>query len=274
MSSNGSDANNRSDSSENKPTPLDAETVLDAAGEGILVVDRDLKILWMNRRFRELATSRNGSLPSANTTCFEFMHNRGEPCLQCEALKTFQTGQQASCIHHSPEDKYWESVASPIFDNQGNVNQAVMVVRDVTERVFLEGRIESIYLMGLELSRLDPTQLAGKNIDERIEIIKVNVIRHTQKLIPLDSLVIRQLDERTGELKVMIREGYDPVTDDALRRKKIFVNAEGQGITGYVAATGKSYLCQDTRTDPLVKEPTVEFRTQIALIEPDLELNF
>ena len=238
---------------------MDVRKVLDAASDGIVVVDHDLKILWMNKRLREQAQEKDTVLGLA---CFQFFHGRGEVCLDCEAVETFRTGKQATCVHQGTEGRYWESVASPIFDDAGQVSHVVMMVREVTERVFLEGRIESIYRTGLELSRMDPVQLAGKNVDERIEIIKVNVIRHTQKLIRFDSLVIRQLDERTGELKVMIREGYDTVTDEVLRRKKVYARAEGQGITGYVAATGQSYLCRDAHVDPLVKDPTVEFRAQ------------
>ncbi len=227
-----------------------------------MVVDRDLRIVWLNKRLRELAKRRKAGVGSA---CFELFHDRSEMCVDCEAAETFRTGRRALCIHQGDEGRYCESVASPILDADGNVTQVVMVVRDVTERVFLEGRIESIYRAGLEMSRMDPVEMAGRNIDERIEMIKVNVIRHTQKLLSLDSLVIRQLDERTGELRVIIREGYDPATDEALRRKKTFARAEGQGITGYVAATGKSYLCQDAMNDPLVKDPTVEFRAQVTV---------
>jgi len=236
-----------------------AAKVLDAISDGIMVVDRDLKVVWMNRPLREQARRTELDIGSP---CFRIFHDRSEVCRDCEAMETFRTGTQASCIHQGVDDRYWESMASPIVDESGAVTHVVMIVREVTQRVFLKGRIESIYRAGVELTRMDPVQLAGKNTDERIELIKVNVIRHTQKLIAFDSLVIRQLDEKTGELKVMIREGYDPVTDEVLRRKKVYARAEGEGITGYVAATGQSYLCRDAYTDPLVKDPTVDFRAQ------------
>ena len=241
---------------------LDVRKVLDAASDGIVLVDRDLKILWMNKRIREQA---QGKPEGVGIACFEFFHGRGEVCLDCEAVGTFKTGRQTTCVHQGADGRYWESVASPIFDDVGQVTHVVMMVREVTERVFLEGRIESIYRTGLELSRMDPAQLAGKNVDERVEIIKTNVIGHTKKLVRFDSLVIRQLDERTGELKATIREGYDSAAEEALRRKQVFARAEGQGITGHVAATGESYLCRDARVDPLVKDPTVEFRAQVTV---------
>ena len=141
MSSSEGDEPGFSRSPDDKPVKVDAATVLDATSEGILIVDNTLRVLWMNKRFRDLAEHKNGSQPDVNMVCFELLHDRSEPCTECEALKVFQTGRRASCVHRSPEDRCWESVASPIFDADGRVTKAVIVVRDVTERVFLESRI-------------------------------------------------------------------------------------------------------------------------------------
>ena len=252
----------RSVASPTPEMPVAPATVLDAISEGLVVVDRELKVLWMNRRLRDWGDRAGGYI---NSPCFRIFHDRAEVCPDCEALETFRTGKRAVRVHQSVDGRFWESVSSPIFDEGGRVSHVLMVVRDVSERVFLESRIESIYRAGVELSRMEPAELARKSVDERIEMIKVNVISHTQKLLPFDSLLIRQLDERTGELRVMIREGYDPDTDELLRRKKVFAAPEGQGITGYVAASGKSYLCRDAETDPLVSQPTVSFRSQVTV---------
>ena len=40
------------------------------------------------------------------------------------------------------------------------------------------------------------------------------------------------------------------MTEEAANRV-LYAKAEGNGVTGYVAASGKSYLCSDTTTDPL-----------------------
>ena len=35
------------------------------------------------------------------------------------------------------------------------------------------------------------------------------------------------------------------------KNRVLYAEAQGNGVTGFVAATGKSYLCEDTGTDPL-----------------------
>ena len=43
------------------------------------------------------------------------------------------------------------------------------------------------------------------------------------------------------------------MTEQAAQRV-LYARQEGNGVTGFVAATGKSYLCSDTATDPLYIE--------------------
>jgi CheY-like chemotaxis protein len=49
------------------------------------------------------------------------------------------------------------------------------------------------------------------------------------------------------ELKKLLSEG---LTSDAAKRP-LFARTRDNGVTGFVAATGKSYLCEDTSEDPL-----------------------
>ncbi len=42
--------------------------------------------------------------------------------------------------------------------------------------------------------------------------------------------------------------------DEAANKRRLFARPHGQGVTGFVAATGKSYLCEDTAEDPLYIE--------------------
>src|SRR5262249_31608014 len=65
-----------------------------------------------------------------------------------------------------------------------------------------------------------------------------------------DVVEIRLLDRHTGRLEPLLEEGMTP---EAAKRV-LYARAEGNGVTGFVAATGKSYLCPDTATDPLYIE--------------------
>jgi CheY-like chemotaxis protein len=45
----------------------------------------------------------------------------------------------------------------------------------------------------------------------------------------------------------------------------LYARAEGNGVTGFVAATGKSYLCPDTATDPLYIEGSAGARSSLTV---------
>ena len=256
-------------------TGVDPQGVLSAIQEGLAVISRDLCILWANKAFEHrgshAAVPGPDGAPSdagggiVGVPCYRFLHDRNEACIGCEVVETFNTARQAKRVHQTMDGSYWESVSSPVFNGLGEVVQAVLVTRDVSERVFLESKIESIYQAGKHLASLDWAQLSRMTLDERIEHIKQNVVSHTEKLLKLDSLVIRQLDERTGELKPMIYVGHSSDEEKAIRDLKVLAQREGYGITGYVAATGQSYLCRNAATDPLIRRQTTEFGSQVTV---------
>src|SRR5207245_1596049 len=85
------------------------------------------------------------------------------------------------------------------------------------------------------------------SIDERIELLKLNIRRLTHDLLHYDVIEIRLLDRHTGMLVPLLQEGMTPEAGG----RALHAKAEDNGTTGFVAATGKSYLCPDTTTDPL-----------------------
>src|SRR5262249_52733813 len=97
---------------------------------------------------------------------------------------------------------------------------------------------------------LTPEQLAEMPVEERIELLKHNIRKFTHDLLHYDVIEIRLLDRTTGKLEPLLEEGMTP---EAAGRV-LYAKAEGNGVTGFVAATGKSYLCPDTANDPLYIE--------------------
>src|SRR5437764_7222003 len=61
-----------------------------------------------------------------------------------------------------------------------------------------------------------------------------------------DHFVVRLLDRRSNKLEMVISAGL-PV--EALNLD-LFATSEGNGISCYVAATGRSYICPDVERDP------------------------
>ena len=66
-------------------------------------------------------------------------------------------------------------------------------------------------------------------------------------MLNFDVFEVRTLDESTCELHPLLAAGIKPEA----QQRTLRAEASGNGVTGYVAATGASYLCEDTREDPL-----------------------
>jgi len=108
-------------------------------------------------------------------------------------------------------------------------------------------QILDLHKAGRELAALSADQLADMSVAERIELLKLNIRRFTRDLLHYEVVEIRLLDPQTGRLEPLVQEGMTPQAAN----RALLASCEGQGVTGYVAATGKSYLCPDISADPL-----------------------
>ena len=84
------------------------------------------------------------------------------------------------------------------------------------------------------------------NVEARVELLKANLRRTIRDLLKYDTIEVRLLDRKTGELKPLLEDGMLP---EAAGRA-LYACPTGNGVTGFVASTGESYLCQDTANDP------------------------
>jgi CheY-like chemotaxis protein/GAF domain-containing protein len=123
----------------------------------------------------------------------------------------------------------------------------IVTVRDVTAETLQQQKLAAIHKAGIELADLTPGEIFDMQVDDRIELLKANILHHTQHLLNFNVVEIRLLDEKTGELLPLLAVG---MCEEAAGRP-LFARPQNNGVTGFVAATGKSYLCEDTTEDPL-----------------------
>jgi CheY-like chemotaxis protein len=122
-------------------------------------------------------------------------------------------------------------------------------------------KLEALHQAGRELSGLAPEQLADMSAEERKELLKLNLRRSIHDLLHYDVIEIRRLDRLTGKLEPLLAEGMTP---DAARRE-LRASETGNGVTGLVAATGRSYLCPDTALDPHYIEGAAGARSSLTV---------
>ncbi|MGL6194710.1 MAG: GAF domain-containing protein, partial [Thermoguttaceae bacterium] len=103
--------------------------------------------------------------------------------------------------------------------------------------------------------------LIDMSLEDRKDILRQNIIRETTELLKYEVAEVRVLSEKDGELEPLLAIGMD---EDAMNRK-LYSRSEGNGITGYVAHTGKSYLCEDTTDDPFYVPGTTGMKSSMTV---------
>lgn len=123
----------------------------------------------------------------------------------------------------------------------------IVTIGDITEEILQQQKIAAIHKAGRELADLRPAEIFMMEVDERIELLKENIRHYLSDLLNFEVIEIRLLEHATGNLVPLLSVGIDQEAAD----RKLFAQPRGNGITGYVAASGMSYICQDVVNDPL-----------------------
>ena len=232
---------------------IQSERILETLTDGVALVDFDLRVRWSNPAFDAWcggpAVGRGfyealGAQPSGETEYCPFhtaLSRRLEPTAG---------GEQPGAVTvrlHCRGDRYLDLHIISIHEADGGGQLLVAVGRDVTAKVRQQQQLDVLHQAGRELGALAPDQLAEMSMAERVEHLKLNIRRFTHELLHYETIEIRLLDRQTGRLEPLMQEGMTAEASDRV----LLPRTEDYGVTGFVAATGQSYLCRDTTLDPL-----------------------
>jgi CheY-like chemotaxis protein len=220
---------------------VERASVLEVLGEGVAVVSPDLRVRWANDTFGHWCGG-----PALDRVVHEALGATAFLGPDAAPFSTALDGKAASGRIAVSGDRYLELRVTPMLDATGHVQQLIVLCRDVTAEVHQQQKLDALHQAGRELAALSAEQLAEVSAEERVEMLKHNIRRLTHDLLHYDVIEVRILDPRTGALRPLLAEG---MTTEAARRE-LYARPEGNGVTGYVAATGKSYVCADTTHDP------------------------
>lgn len=103
---------------------------------------------------------------------------------------------------------------------------------------------------GLALIQFDAEELVELNSFQRLKRLEQQVVRLISELLGFQYFEVRHLSRRSKRLELVITQGIKPLKIGE------YLHAEpaGQGISGYVATTGRSYRCPDTSVDERYRE--------------------
>ena len=234
---------------------IQADEILDANADGVAVVDPSLKIIWANSEFQSLVDPQET----------EFYRALGSPEVlgpdPCPFTSALSSKSPSSTLLRLGSNRYLRVMVTPIFEADGSPSHLIALTRDVTSEYQQEQKINAIHKAGEELADLTPEELSEMGVEERTDLLKYNVARHMKELMGLDYIEIRLLDRPTGRLVPLLTEGMTTLAAS----RELFAKKEGNGVTGFVAATGQSYLCPDTTHDPLYLEGAAGARCSITV---------
>jgi CheY-like chemotaxis protein len=223
---------------------LQNERILEGMPDGVVLLDSDNTIIWGNGRLREW--SGRESVVGQN-----FYAVLGSPEILgpdfCPFHTALSTGMPSSSTLRSADNKYYHVHAVPVRDPDGSQQLLIVSVRDITAETLQQQKLAAIHRAGVELADLTPDELFQMSVDERKELLKSNILHYTKDLLNFDVVEIRLLDKETGKLEPLLAVGMDREAEE----RELFASPQNNGVTGFVAATGKSYLCEDTTEDPL-----------------------
>ena len=123
------------------------ESVLEGIGEGVVVVDREYRILSANKGYvRQLGQEGKHVV---GKHCYEISHHFDSHCMDnghhCPVRDTFESGRPSRTMHthydHDGGEVFVECQSYPVRNAAGEVVRAIETVHDVTERVQLEHKV-------------------------------------------------------------------------------------------------------------------------------------
>jgi CheY-like chemotaxis protein len=223
---------------------LQSEQILEGMPGGVVMLSLENTIIWANRCFTEWASGNE-------IEGMSFYAALGHPEILgpdfCPFQTALATGTASCSTLRVQENRYFQTHAAPVMESDGRPTSLIVTVRDVTDEMLQQQKLAAIHQAGIELSDLTPEEVFDMEVEERIELLKSNILHYTQDLLNFDVVEVRLLDQHSSQLQPLLSVGID---QEAAGRP-LFARPQNNGVTGFVAATGKSYLCEDTTEDPL-----------------------
>lgn len=218
--------------------PMRAEAILDRIGQGVCIVSAAGDLIWANPRLRAYPAE---VIETVRSVCARL-------CTEIASERGRQEGSRQRRRNIQVADLSFELAVSalPGGNESDEISEVAGLVWDVTGTRKLQEKINAIDEAGRELVRLDADRLAGMDVGERLKLLEDMITRYCRDLMHFNHFTVRVLDRKTNRLDTAIAGGFS----EEAKSLDIYALAEGNGISGYVAATGRSYICPDVSKDP------------------------
>ncbi len=237
---------------------LQDSIVFDKIPDGFAVTDKENRIIWANKRLI-------GWFDEKQLFGLDFFEALGRPEIIGESgnplAMSLKTGTSHRCRLKCQTRTFYRLRVAPVSVVGEQATHNIVIISDVSEEALHLQKLEAIHNAGAELADLTPEEVCRMNIDERIDLLKANILHYTQDLLGFDVVEIRLIDRKTNQCEVLLSEGIHSEASN----QPMFAEAQGNGVTGFVCATGKSYLCEDTTGDRLYVDGLIGAKSSLTV---------
>ena len=186
---------------------LQNEQILEGMPDGVVLLDADNTIIWSNGRLAEWSGSRQRGRARTSTPSWAARKSSAPtsarstrpwpparpPVPRCAAARTATTtSMPLRCARRASPPRH-----------------LIVTVRDVTNEVHQQQKMAAIHQAGMELADLAPAEITHMAVQDRIELLKSNILHFTRDLLHFDVVEVRLLDQKTGRLEPLLAMGMD-----------------------------------------------------------------
>jgi CheY-like chemotaxis protein len=222
-----------------------SELLLGAIGEAVCLADARGGVVWANAFYQHLDEDVRREVSNA---CRDAARQIADAQAARAASKRAPAPPTAWKISASTRDEsriYDVYVTSIDAARTGGDQRLAVVLRDVTVQRKTQQKMDAIDRAGTELSRFDAEQIRRMDVFQRLDLLRKKIVGVMHDLLQFDHFVVFQVDRKRSRLQVLMSEGLPEEIGDL----ELFSKQDGNGISGFVAATGKSYICHDAASD-------------------------
>ena len=218
------------------------QLLLEAIGEAVCLASPDGDVIWGNTVFRELPAELHARLLDLVRLAGEHFRDR----VLSGGAAAAESAQARFEATHEPDRRVFDVFIMPVRDEDGpDLTRLAVVARDVSDARRTQQKMDAIDRAGRELSRFDADQIRRMNGMERLQLLESRIVRYTRELLNCDHFAIFLIDRDSGRLRLVISAGLPQEIEDL----SLFAETDGSGISGWVAASGRSYICRDADSD-------------------------
>ena len=217
-------------------TSQSAESILEHASQGVCIVEQQGGFVWANPKMLDFPKELRDRVSALCVEAFGWATGGDVD------RPSLRRGRRFS---FSVADHNYDLSVTPVMDLNNKVTQVAAVVLDATRQRRLQEKIDAIDKAAEELVSLDAEHIDKLDTQQRLDLLEQKVIRYTRELMHFDNFTVHLLDEKTNRLELVLSAGMPQQVEEI----PIYASLQGNGICGYVAAYGRSYICPDVTKD-------------------------